>query len=55
MRPEVVVALALDQPWRDFLTMEEVAHDAIRDRPVVAIDAVVMRAEARVARELQSA
>ena len=45
----------LREARRNFPAMEEVAHDAVGHRPVVAVDAVVMRAEPRVARELQSA
>src|SRR5438309_119806 len=53
--PEVVVALGLRQTRRNLLAMEEVTHDLVRDRPVVAVDAMMMRAEARVSRELQTA
>src|SRR5881409_3351428 len=35
--------------------MEEVTHDPVRDRPVVTVDAVMMRAQTRVSRELQTA
>lgn len=42
--PEVVVAFHRRQARWDLFPMKEVAHDAIRDGPVVAIHAVVMRA-----------
>src|SRR2546427_10119368 len=50
-----IFALGLRQTRRDFPPMEEVTHDPVRDRPVVTVDAVMMRAQARVARELQTA
>ena len=40
---------------RDDPSMEEVAHDPIRRGPVVAVHAMVMRAERRVSRELEAA
>jgi hypothetical protein len=43
--PEVVVAIVLSQPWRHFLPMEEVAHDAIGHRPVITVHAVMVRAK----------
>ena len=55
VRPELVVALVLRQARRNLFAMKEVAHDAIGDGPIVAVDAVVMRAEARVTRELKTA
>ena len=42
--PEVVVAFHRRQARWNLFPMKEVAHDAIRDGPVVAIHAVVMRA-----------
>jgi hypothetical protein len=50
--PELVVALGLGETRRYFSTVEEVAHDAIRDGPVVAIHTVMMRAKAGISREL---
>jgi len=55
MRPEFVVALVLRQARWDFFPVEEVAHDAIGDGPIIPVDAVMMRAEASVTRELKTA
>jgi hypothetical protein len=43
--PEVVVAIVLSQPWWHFFPMEEVAHDAIGHSPVIAVHAVMVRAQ----------
>lgn len=52
MSPEVVVAIVLGQPGWNFLPMEEVAHDPVGDSPVVAVHAVVVRAQRGLPREL---
>ena len=54
VRPEIVVALGLRQARRNLLAMEEIAHDAIRHRPVVAVHAVMMRAQPGITGELKS-
>jgi hypothetical protein len=43
--PEVVVAIVLRQPGWNFLPVEEVAHDAIGDGPIIAVHAVMVRAQ----------
>ena len=45
MRPEFVVALVLRQARWDFFPVEEVAHDAIGDGPIIAVHAVMVRAQ----------
>jgi hypothetical protein len=52
VRPEVVVAIVLRQPGWYFLPVEEVAHDAIGDSPVIAVHAVVVRAQGGFSGEL---
>ncbi len=52
VRPEVVVAIVLSQPRWNLLPMEEVAHDAIGDSPVIAVHAVMVRAQSGVSGEL---
>ena len=52
VRPEVVVAIVLSQPRWNLLPMEEVAHDAIGDSPVIAVHAVMVRAQSGVPGEL---
>jgi hypothetical protein len=52
MGPEVIIAIRLRQATRYFPAMEEVAHDAIRHRPIVAVHTVMMRAQPGVAGEL---
>jgi hypothetical protein len=50
--PEIVVALPRRQARWNLFPVKEVAHDAIGDRPVIAVHAVVVRAQRRVSREL---
>jgi hypothetical protein len=47
--PGVVGAVGLREARRNLLPMEELAHNAVRHRPVVAVHAVVMRAQSSVA------
>jgi hypothetical protein len=44
----------LRQARRNFLPVEEIAHDAIRDGPVIAVHAVMMRAQPGLSRELET-
>ena len=55
MRPEFVVAVVLRQAWRNFFPVKEIAHDAIRDGPIIAVHAVMMRAQTGLTRELKTA
>jgi hypothetical protein len=52
VRPEVVVTIVLSQPRWNLLPMEEVAHDSIGDSPVIAVHAVMVRAQSGVPGEL---
>src|SRR5687768_5655535 len=52
--PEVVVALGLRQARRDFSAMEEVAHDPVGDRPIIAVHAMMVRTQAGFAGELKA-
>jgi hypothetical protein len=54
MCPEIIIALVLGEARWHLLSMKEVAHDAIRHRPVIAVDAMMMWAQPRVPRELKS-
>lgn len=55
VRPKVVVAVPIRKAtWQD-APVEEVAHDPIRPRPVVAIDRGMMLAEFAIAVELEPA
>jgi hypothetical protein len=52
---EVIVTLGFRQSLWDPLTVEEVAHDPVGDRPVVAaVDAVMVRAQPNVSPGMES-
>jgi len=39
------LAVVLRQAWRNFFPVKEIAHDAIRDGPIIAVHAVMVRAQ----------
>lgn len=54
MGPKIIIPVALGKAVWDYTAMEEIAHDAIRHCPVVAVDTVVMRAQSGVTGKLES-